>query len=424
MDRSQTRLVVALSLLLAAVAALLWGQGRPTTEETDEATAPVWTVEQGRVRRLEIDRAEGGRLVLERRDDGWWVREPEEAVADAARVEDLAGQLAALRRAIPVESAPGEAFGLGTPPTARVRWVDDAGESQVLVVGERAPAAYRTYVLTAEGGVGAASGDPSALLLAPAEDYRDQRVFRFDPAEVRAVRIAFPEHVLDVRGEGRSWHLGGFGRAEPDRVDDLVMDLLDLRFDEEQPDLAVAEPRITVDVTLADGSAETLLLGPSEGFGFPARAPDGRTGRVFDGVEKMLGRGPTDVGQRTAFQLRLDVAERVVVTRGGRSFEAVRDGPGWTAPPLDPGVVYDRLSALSSLPVERTLAPAGPSDPPEATVTIHEPPPIDGGAPFVVTFLVGPIQPDGTRTVRDAAGPGPGVPVKASALDAALGALP
>ncbi len=423
MDRAQTRLVIGLSIVLSSLAGLLWWQGSPTTAETDEATEAVWSVDRDALRRLEIDRA-GGRLALERRGEQWWLAEPVEALAERAKVEDLVGQLSALATAIPIDATDGEPFGLGASPAARVTWIPVEGAASVLVVGTRAPAAYRTYVRTASGGVGAADGDPTALLQAPVDDFRDKRVFRFEPAEVRSVRIAFPEHVLEVRGQGRSWHLTGFGRAEPDRVDDLVLDLLDIRFDEEVADLVPGPGFATVDVGLASGEQHTLILGASEGYGFPARAPDGRAGRVFDGVEKMLRRGPTDVGQRTAFQLRPDVADLVRVDGPSGSFEARRDGPDWVSPPHDAGAVYDRVAALSSLPVERSLDPAGPSDPPEAHVTVQEPPPPEGGAPFVVTFAVGPRLPDGTRTVRDEAGPGPGVRVKADLLEPLLSGLP
>jgi hypothetical protein len=416
-DRSQTRLLVVLAGVLAGITGVLWWQGKPTTAEHSDATEQLWSVDREALRRLEIDRIEG-RLVFEHRDGAWWMLDPAEALADGARVEDLAGQLAALQRAVPVEAAPSEAFGLGDPPAAHVTWIPTTGAPSSLTVGIRAPAAYSTYVLTAAGGVGAANGDPTGLLHAPADDFRDRKVFRFAPEDVRSVRITYPEHVLDVRGRGLQWHLAGYGRADPDRVDDLVMDLLDIRFDTEDPAVLVDAPRVTVEVELEGGSVDTLSLGVSEGYGFPARSPDGRTGRVFDGVDKSLSRGPTDVGQRTAFLLRPEVADRVRFEGLGKVFEATRQGPDWSAPPLDAASVYDRVLALSNLAVERTLDPAGPSDPPEATVTIHEPAPADGGEPTVSTFVVGPALPDGSRTVRDPAGPGPGVRVSSEAFEA------
>lgn len=406
------------------MAGLLWWQGRPTTDEDGdtEATAPVWTVDAGRAARLVIERADG-RVVLERRDGAWWLPERDEP-ADARRVESLLDQLAGLRRAIPVAAAGGEAFGLGARPAAVVTWTDDAGAEQRLEVGIRAPAAYRVYVRTADGGIGAASGDPTEALATPAAAFADRHVFRLRPEAVRSVRLELDGHALEVRGQDRTWHVAGFGRADPDRVDDLVTDLLDLQLDERRDGLADPLPDAVVTVGLADGSEQVLILGPPDGEGMDARTPDGRGGRVFAGARRMLGRGPTDVGQRTAFQLRPERADAVSFHGLGHTFVASRSDTGWSAPALDPAAVYDHLLALASLPVVPTLDPLPPAAAPEARLTFHEPPAVDGGASLAVTFEIGPVLPDGTRAVRDAAGPGPGVRVDAAALDTVVRALP
>lgn len=432
MDRAQTRWLIGLVAVAAALGGVLWWQGRPTVAEDDEASAVVWSVSADDVARVRVERAQG-ELVLERREGAWHVGAPgaggelEWSLAEPRRADELVRGLAGLERAIPVAAAAKAPFGLAEPPEARVTWTRTDGSTSALDVGIRAPAAYRVYVRTADGGVGAASGDPTGILQAAADTFRDKRLFSFDPAQVRGVRLELDGHALEVRGEGRTWHLVGFGRADADRVDDLVVDLLDLRFDREVVGVAVEPADATVEVTLADGSVETVVLGVGDGAQIPARAPDGRAGHVFAAARGILGRGPTDLGQQTAFALRPQVADRVVAEGLGRRFEARHEEAGWLAPPTAPDAVYDAVLALASLPVVRSLDPVPsdtPSLPPEVTVTVHEPPVTPDGEPLVVRWLVGPALPDGTRVVRDADGPGPGVRVRSEALEAVLRGLP
>jgi hypothetical protein len=312
------------------------------------------------------------------------------------------------------ESRPAE-FGLGEPPEAQVELTLEDGTVQRLTVGIMAPVGYRTYLRTADGVIAAANGDPNRVLQSDAARFRDRRVFRFDPGEVRSVRITSPEGTLSVTGQGKDWWLEGYTRADPDKVDDLVVGLLDLRFDGVLPDNLVIEPVIyDVHVGLEDGSALTLKTGdpsPTDA-GIQAVTGEGRAGTLFSETLKQLGRGPTDIGVSTAFSLRLDTADSVEVVRGSQPVLARRNGPAWQAEGLDDGSVYDALLELSKVPIEYRRDPPPPPSPVDLTVTVTE-------ADRTLSVELGPPGEDGFRSARDKAGGQP-FRVPTAPLDQAL----
>lgn len=381
MDRTQTRLIGALSLILIGASSLLWWQERePEIEVSDpEATEDVWQVSVDQIQAVVLQRA-AATVRLEQGDDGaWWVVEPFSALADRGQVQDLLSTLAAVQRGIPIDAPGGDLapFGLGTQPTVRVTITTEAGQ-QVLEVGDRAPVGYRTYARGISGGVVAVRGDANAALQVPASRFRDHRIFRFDPAAVRSVQIVGPEGVLEVSGAGHDWWLEGFSRAEPARVDELIMGLLDLQFadvlDETEP---IEAPTYDVSVSLEGGGLHRLRTGVRTPLGTRVEAwgdPEAghRIGLVLPELLLQLGRGPTDVGIRTAFRVRTDHSDRVNATFGTTQVEASRSGPSWTADGLSEGAAFDLVQALADVGVTYDRIPPPPPQDAWGRIVVHE----------------------------------------------------
>lgn len=368
MDPRQARLLLVLTTVLLALVAALTFWEAPDASADPEATAEVWRVEAEAVARVEVDRA-AGRLVLERTGDAWRLVEPAAADADPDRVADLLDELAHLRRGVPVPTDDPAAFGLGADPVARVEVVLEGGERRALVVGDRAPVGYRTYVRGADGGVVAVEGRPGDRLTDPADAYRDRRVLRFRPEAVRRVTLEGPEGALTVRGEGKRWWLEGFTRADPDAVDDLVMGLLDLRFDTfddvgEPPDAPVR----TATVEFEDGGTSRLLVGEPGPGGTPVWA-DGRRGRALTAALALLGQGPTDLGDARAFPLDPHRADTVVTIRGARRWEAVREGRDWKA---EGASAADRIGRIAEARIHYRREPVPALTEVWATVEVRE----------------------------------------------------
>ncbi|MCA9494256.1 MAG: DUF4340 domain-containing protein [Myxococcales bacterium] len=414
MDRSQTRPLVVLSALVAIAGGILWWQGEQDVDMDPDATVEVWSVEDDEVRRIAVTGA-GGRVVLERPDDqtDWSVVEPFQAIADQRRADDLLRSLTAMKRGIPVDMPAdrAEEFGLGTSPTASVEITLSDGRVQVLQVGSTAAVGYRTYVRNEQGRVAAATGDPSRLLSAEPERFRDTRVLRFDPALVRAVSVASPEGTLEATGKGKRWELTGFERANADAVDDWIMGLLDLRFDHQGEVAPLEEPRFVVRVGLEDGSVLGIDVGDESTMGIVVAGTDGRSGVVFPESLQQLSRGPTDVGQRTAFLIDPESTDEVQVAKDDRVLlDARRNGAAWEAEGVEARDVAERVRRLASLPVEYRLEPPPAIGAPELVVTVDDP----DAEPVV--WELGPVQPDETRTLHERGSEGSGLRVPDSAV--------
>ena len=365
MDHSQGRLILILSgLLLAAAGVIRWQSAADPDPVDSEATAVVWEVDAEAVTAVTLERR-GDTVDLVLEDGVWWVSRPSDRVeADPDQVDDLLGVLAQIERGIPVEVPDDdlEPFGLADPPQTRVQLVID-GETLTLDVGTEVPITYRTYVRGAQGGVVAVNGDANRILAAPASQFRDHRMFRFDPGQVRGVRIEGPDGVLAVAGQGHDWWLEGFTRAEPDRVDDLVMGLLDLRFAEITPVTeGIDDPAYVVTVTLEGQPEVWLQVGQTTPLGVVVQTSDGRVGFMLEDLVRQLGRGPTDVGIQTAFGVRMDHSDRVTATFDDRRFVATRSGPDWSAEGMDPGRAYDAVQRLADVGITYGRTPPDPPD--------------------------------------------------------------
>ncbi len=401
MQDAQLRWMVGLSLLvLVLVAALGYAPGGGEDPVDPDATGVVWELPDiGAVTRIERE-VSGERLVLVRGPDGWTVEAPTPAEADDFVVERLLDDFREMDRGIPIDVGPGdaEAFGLGDPPAARVRLTLTDGRTLEADYGEPAPVGWRTYARDRDGRVVAVGGQ-SDLLFKPASAFRDHRLFDFDPAAVRRVTLVDPPHTLSVSGEGRRWWVDGFTRADPDRVDDLVMGLLDLRFDRILDVDPVAEPRIRVEVELADGAVHTLRVGERTPMGTLVTSPRA-TGVVFPESLALLKMGPTDVGDRQAIPIDLERDTRVRVEAGGRSWEATRDGREWHSADLDADATRDRLARLAAAQIAYTLDPVEPPEEIVATVTVWR-------GEERRTVRIGPERDDGFHHAVDADGGAP-----------------
>lgn len=403
MHESQLRWMIGLSLVvLALVAALGWDDPGAVDPADPDATGVVWSLpDLAAVSRIERE-VKGERLVLVREANGWRMESPDVAEADADIVERFLDDLRELDKGVPVDvgTTPDADFGLGEPPAARVR-LTVAGEVKDAVYGDPAPVGYRTYARDASGAV-VAVGGRSELLFEPASAFRDHHVLRLDPAAVRSVTLDHDGHHLVVSGQGTRWWVAGFTRADPDRVDDLIMGLLDLRFDRVM-NLGgpIAEPRSMVTLGLADGTTHEIRVGERTPMGDVVDGPMA-SGFVFPESLALLAMGPTDLGDRRAVPLEPDRADRVTLVTDGATWEATRNGPTWSSVDRDPTATAARVNALAQASIAYRMEPVEAPASVVATVTVwvgedrrsvefgpevdgfHAARDVDGGAPYRV----------------------------------------
>ena len=399
MERSQLRMMFGLTLVGLTLAAAI-GFLEPAEVVSDpDATIDVWQVDSDAVHRVEIERREDT-VVVEKRDEVWRVEAPWKGVADPDTIHDLLDALGEIERGVPVES-PGslDAYGL-EPPVARVRVSQTDRDIVEAVFGEEAPVGYRTYALGNEGAVVAVGGRPGRSLLANASDFKDRRVFHVEPSDVRRVTIESAQGRLSVSGEKTSWWLEGFTRAEPSRVDDLIMGLLNIRIDEFL-DLSdtLSEPAIVVDIEVASGEVSRIKVGDPTPLGILVEY-EGGYGTVFAESLKLLVQGPTDVGDSQAFPIDVETVRAVSITRGDVEWSAQSAGTTWTVGGVETPTAQDVVDALTDAVIHYRAEEVPPMGQVWATVRIET-----GDATQIID--VGPVLEDTFRVAQDRAGGGP-----------------
>lgn len=401
MEERQLRMGVVLLAVLAVLLVLYW-QWTPAEDDTDpDATVPVWHVDGDQITKLEIERADG-RVVLAEHPDGWHLEEPVQDVADAKEVGYLVDELSRIEKGVGIPDADPAEFGLGDPPTVRATVTLDDGSTKTLDIGDEAPVGWRTYARAADGSVVAVAGVAGKKFQVGVDDLRDARMLRFDIAAVRRVVVQSADGTLDVSGEGKTWWLQGFSRADPTKVEDLLTDLADVRFDQISPtDLApdgIADPKIHVTLELQGATGDVitreLAVGDPAPLGTLVRTDAGRSGWAVPESLKFLGRGPKDIGDSHAFAVDPESDDEISVKLGDLTWSAARTEDGWQANGGDARKQVDEITKVTLQ--YRPTAPPAPTDT-WGTVTASE-------GDTTRTVRIGQVVEAGYRTAVDERG--------------------
>ncbi|MBW2258127.1 MAG: hypothetical protein JRI25_26485, partial [Deltaproteobacteria bacterium] len=239
-------------------------------------------------------------------------------------------------------------------------------------------------------------------------------VLQYQIGEVSRVTIEGAEGTLEVHGEGDRWWVEGWTRADPDRVDDLLVGLRDLRFDSFYVDTApkgIHEPgyRVTVETTEGPVGFEVGEGGPP---GVYVRTLSGRAGWIGPEPLALLGQGPSDVGDPNAFPLRPDRAREVEVDFGGNTWTAVREEEVWTAEGAEAPAPEAAVEALAVVPITYRREPGPALTEVWGSVVVHL------GDEDMRAVDIGQVVEDQWRVALDRDGGSPYL-VSVEALDAA-----
>lgn len=424
-------------------------EGEPVFGTTAEAVDAVSLERPGapavRLERTEEEAASGSG---DGSGGGFTVREGEEAAAraDATEVDLLLRNLESLRfeRRLPDEAAADRtAFGLGEPElTVRVEGPSGAGgepETVVARFGAETPAPGNRYLEVGE-----------AVVIVPAWtkdhfdrsawDLRDKRLFRFDTAGIRELRLRAGDEEVVLERERGDWRIVRPFRFAADSYDaaQLAAKVREAEMigpapaamasapegDDGEDLFGLAEPRLTASFTVetpepveteAAGTEAADSEGPADGvrsatihFGGASDDPLGVFARVadepavfvvgqtlFDELSASVASGLEDVRSLRLFrfaawkavELRLAGPEGESVFRRRGNEEGERE---WTreteagAPtPADSEAVEDLLYRLNSTDAQEVVAdsPGGAADLPGAfatTITVTEEGTADG----------------------------------------------
>jgi hypothetical protein len=360
MQERQIRIATVLVSLLTALLLLHW-LWTPAEELDPEATSPVWEVTAADLVRVEVQRPDG-MLVLDRSGGRWALEAPLEDVADQRQVDYLLGELERVEKGVPIPDADPEDFGLGPEPLVVVTVTEEDGETQTLHIGKEAPVGWRTYVRAADGSVAAVAGIVGKRLQMDIDDLRETTVIQYGIGDVTRATVESAEGTLVVHGEGDRWWVEGWTRADPEKVDDLLVGLREVRFDSFFVDTApegIGDPgfRVTVETIEETVGFEVGESGPP---GVYVRTFSGRVGWIHPERLALLGQGPTDVGDPDAFPLDPDTASSVEVDFGGRVWSGTREEDVWTAEGAEPPAPEAAVEALGLVPITYRREPGPP----------------------------------------------------------------
>lgn len=217
------------------------------------------------ISRMEILRGRS-RLVLSRKDGGWWLSEPLADLADSGEADRLAGQLAGLR----VEeflhgSHDLAALGLN-PPLYRVTVTGDKGALTSVDFGAMRSAGNSVYarrdaqVLTVEREI-------VEDLSREAEPFRSIRLFAFNRGELTALEASFDGASYALQQAEGGWASQGRPVLAA-AADDVLTTLLDLKsraFLDAADIAALGAPIASVTLKTKSGPAGTLTFYPRTG---------------------------------------------------------------------------------------------------------------------------------------------------------------
>jgi hypothetical protein len=296
--------------------------------------------------KLEITNGEKGQVVLEKKDDKWWVKKPVSAPANQTNVKQLIDNLKELKATEIVAS--------NATDDVRKSYDLDAAKA-VHVVGYKAgdkkvddyfgKSGSRGEMLTVEGknNIYSASGYSMYLYNRDVKGWRDTEIFKFDDATANNATID-NSHGLFSFTKGTDTWAGTFKGQPIDHFDqDKVKSLLttfkslsaeDFADGKSPEETGLDKPEATVTVTLKDNAGNFVLHVGKVSSGSSRYAKKDGSETLF-----IIGSSPsdyatTDVGK---FQKSLDGGTGAKAD-AGQALAAKSGGPG--KPPGHPAAAH------------------------------------------------------------------------------------
>jgi hypothetical protein len=283
--------------LLAAIVLVALGtyiyfyEREPVEPDSDSELEEVFEVDSELFNHIEIKRAEGETLELEKDGDAWQLVAPVETATDSTEVDTLIRNIANLERQRII--AEGETvsladFGLDEPEVEVVfRTRDEDGEagSHGFLIGDETPTGTNRYAkLLGDDKVFVVSSYLKGNFDKEAWDLRDKKVLALDPDKVEKVILRNPEGelILARQGEDR-WNVTtpSFCRADRYKASSLVSRFESAKMEEIVSDRAedlerygLAQPSHEVEFQLSGDEPVRLLVGDEQESGYYAMNPD------------------------------------------------------------------------------------------------------------------------------------------------------
>jgi hypothetical protein len=391
---------LVLAVILVALGAYIYHYERePVESETESSSERIFDFEAEQIQQIEVRREENEDVKLERTgEDSWRLLAPIAVDADSVASTALANAAASLERERVV--AEGEAlqladFGLDSPRLELGLTVKDASQPTTLLFGDDTPTGSNLYATIAGGKqVFVMAGSSRYALEKSGWDLRDKRVLHFNRDDVKTVVVKLPEKEFTLaRTSVDFWNVAEpvLTRADRYKASGLVSMLESTKMEElvtesagdvsQYAQYGLASPTYQVEIKLADGGSDTLLIGNQKGTNYYARNPERPLVYLIgESAVNDIKRDETEYISKRLFAFATYQANKLQIASADgptRVYEKLKEDQGdvWkqTAPEtrdMEGTVVDDLLYKLNGTDAAE-MVPEGPSlETPRYTITV------------------------------------------------------
>ncbi len=388
------RTLAVLFVLVAGLLAFIWFHERelPSSDERVELARRVLRLEPNEVRGLRLTRGDSTvrleRLEIaagedddeeEDGDGGWRLREPLDAVADAAAVDRLVDQLTGLEKDRTLEEADPAELGLAEP---RGRVVLETADGPVeLLVGSAVPAS--TSMILGVGGRDEAYVVADSLwgeLEKPAGDWRGRDLGPGSREAIQRISLGTGDGAVSLGRRGESFWVESpyVDRADKQLVSALLGEITGLRverFVDDPPAPEALPAMLPLEVVLAgrEAALRVGLGGPvGEADDLRLARVDGQLVEIRTELASALGRGPEEWRSRAWTALEVYQIDRLTARDAAGETVFERAGGDWlrAGAPAAYEPVSELLYALTGIEAESAASGAPPAAEPVLTLEL------------------------------------------------------
>ncbi len=358
MRMRNTAIMAVALVIMGALVYFLEIRGAEERAAEEAVAARLLSFETDDVTSMTIETAEET-ITLARVDEAWRITAPYDLAADEAAANAIVNRLQSADHERVIDEAPDDLgrFGLDNPELSVTLQLADGG-TRSIDFGGSTPVGLDIFVRTGEGEtVYTAAGSIKDAANKTLFDLRDRGILSFTQDEVTRLAIEGPGDVTVERqpdlGDGIDrWALSAplEARADADSVGALlrrwssgnaVSFAADEPTDEQIAEFGLDDPEITLRLSTADDTAQTLHIGGTseEPAGRYARREGSRAVMVIpDGIVNELPESADDLRNRAVVEFARDRVRSIEITTDEPPLRVEKDGVDWrvTAPrPLD-----------------------------------------------------------------------------------------
>jgi len=372
----KTRNTILLFLLAAGIFAFIhfYERHQPGTRDRRAAESVVLDFDRDNVDEVELINGDL-KIVLRRKDNDWYLKEPVEDRVDPKVIGDLFSAAEMLSRD-GVVLMPGKRDDammsrfkeLGVARAQARLKLRGKGLEEELLLGKETPVEGKIYIRRdKDNDVLVTSAEIKRLVTMKAADYRDRRMMDFSTDAVERVAIKSAAGELVAKRDGKDWELKKPIKARGDNktVDAFIKELAKVKIMDFGEDEEIGEIKGKLSLGI-EGTNDKLVV---EFGDLDASHPElvrarvsGRKGMCLipSLVLQILIIAPGDLRDRKLARIQEEIIDRIALEPSSGSKHAfVRSGDGWKTPEggdVDVAKVQALLAVLENTEVTRFVA--------------------------------------------------------------------